>query len=396
MIKNILFIAKKDFHYSLKEKTLLLWMFIMPIVFFGFIGSTTGGFSGNSSSTVTNVAVWEHNPGDAENIPLAKQIVYRLKQENFNVVIFNQENDKEQRKYHFENYTRRLWLPENIQQKLDSGEQIEVTYASKAKGLSQNKDQFSIEKALYQTLGDILVVNKMNDQNMGQNKDVNFDDVNLFEKNIKLDISTSGEKLNIPSGFNQAVPGGLVMFIMMIALSSGALSLFLERQSGVLKRLAATPLTNTEIILGKWLGKWFIASLQLFYGMLLGWLLFNIHWGSHIIAITLILLLWSAFNAALAVLLGSFARSEGQVSAIATISSLLLAALGGCWWPIEITPEWMQSLANFLPTGWIMDALHKLMYFGSGLQEVAIHVMALIILSTTALYFAFKKFRYTI
>jgi ABC-type multidrug transport system permease subunit len=56
----------------------------------------------------------------------------------------------------------------------------------------------------------------------------------------------------------------------------------------------------------------------------------------------------------------------------------------------------MQSLANFLPTGWIMDALHKLMYFGSGLQEVMIHVFALIILSTTALYFAIKKFSYAI
>jgi len=392
MIKNILFIAKKDFHYSLKEKTLLLWMFIMPLVFFGFIGSTTGGFAGNNSSSVTNVAVWENNPGDTENIPLAKQIVYRLKQENFNVVVFNQVNDKEEREYHFKNYTRRLWLPENIQQKLDSGEQIEVLYASKAKGLSQDNDQFSIEKALYQTLGDMLVLNKTK----SQSKDANFNDVNLFEKNIKLDISTAGEKLNIPSGFNQAVPGILVMFIMMVALSSGALSLFIERQSGVLKRLAATPLTNTEIIVGKWLGKWFITILQLFYGMFMGWLLFKIHWGNHIIAIILILLLWAAFNAALAVLLGSFARSEGQVSAIATISSLLLAALGGCWWPIEVTPEWMQSLANFLPTGWIMDALHKLMYFGSGLQEVMIHVFALIILSTTALYFAFKKFRYAI
>jgi hypothetical protein len=24
---------------------------------------------------------------------------------------------------------------------------------------------------------------------------------------------------------------------------------------------------------------------------------------------------------------------------------MILAALGGCWWPIEITPPWMQSLS---------------------------------------------------
>jgi ABC-2 type transport system permease protein len=391
MLKNILFIAKKDFHYSMKEKTLLLWMFIMPLVFFGFIGSTTGGLAGSSPNTVINIALWENTPDDVENIALAKQIVYRLKQENFNVVVFNEAKDKQERKFHFKNYTRRLWLPENLQQKLDSGEQIEIEYTSKASGLSQNRDQFSIEKALYQTLGDILVVKKLS----GSDSGINFESVNNLKRNINVDIQDAGEKQEIPSGFNQAVPGILVMFIMMIALSSGALSLYLERKSGVLKRLAATPLTNQEIILGKWLGKWFITILQLIYGMVIGWLVFKIHWGNHLFTIVIILLLWAAFNSALAVLLGSLAKSEGQVSAIATITSLLLAALGGCWWPIEVTPMWMQSVANFLPTGWVMNILHQLMYFGGQLEDISVQVFALIVLSVIAMITAFKKFKYT-
>ena len=391
MLKNILFIAKKDFQYSLKEKTLLVWLFIMPIVFFGFIGSTTGGFAGRSANTTINVAIWEQHAGDAVNDPLAKQIIYRLEQEGFTLPVFNQQQDKQELKYHFKDYTRRLWLPENLSQKLANGEKIEIKYASKANGLTQDRDQFSIEKALYQTLGDILVFKKLNNNT----DNLNFDTVNELPKNIHVEISSAGEKLNIPSGFNQAVPGILVMFIMMIALSSGSLSIYLERQSGVLKRLAATPLTRKEIILGKWLGKWFITILQMIYGMLIGWLLFKIHWGNHLAAIVVILLLWAAFNSALAVLLGSLAQSEGQVSAISTISSLLLAALGGCWWPIEITPQWMQNMANFLPTGWIMDALHKLMYFGGQLQEVSLHIMALLILSLVAVSIAFNKFKFS-
>jgi len=391
MLKKILFIAKKDFQYSLKEKTLLVWLFIMPIVFFGFIGSTTGGFSGRSINTTTNVAIWEQHAGDAVNDPLARQIIYRLEQEGFTLPVFNQQKDKQELKYHFKDYTRRLWLPENLSQKLAKGEKIEIKYASKANGLTQDRDQFSIEKALYQTLGDILVFKKLNNNT----DNLNFDAINELPKNIYVEISSAGEKLNIPSGFNQAVPGILVMFIMMIALSSGSLSIYLERQSGVLKRLAATPLTRKEIILGKWLGKWFITILQIIYGMVIGWLLFKIHWGNHLVAIVVILLLWAAFNSALAVLLGSLAQSEGQVSAISTISSLLLAALGGCWWPIEITPQWMQKLANFLPTGWIMDALHKLMYFGGQLQEVSLHIMALLVLSLIAVSIAFSKFKFS-
>ncbi|MBL4660309.1 MAG: ABC transporter permease [Alcanivoracaceae bacterium] len=391
MLKKILFIAKKDFQYSLKEKTLLVWLFIMPIVFFGFIGSTTGGFAGKSINTTTNVAIWEQHAGDAVNDPLARQIIYRLEQEGFTLPIFNQQKDKQELKYYFKDYTRRLWLPENLSQKLAKDEKIEIKYASKANGLTQDRDQFSIEKALYQTLGDILVFKKLNNNT----DSLNFDAVNELPKNIYVEISSAGEKLNIPSGFNQAVPGILVMFIMMIALSSGSLSIYLERQSGVLKRLAATPLTRKEIILGKWLGKWFITILQIIYGMVIGWLLFKIHWGNHLVAIVVILLLWAAFNSALAVLLGSLAQSEGQVSAISTIFSLLLAALGGCWWPIEITPQWMQKLANFLPTGWIMDALHKLMYFGGQLQEVSLHIMALLVLSLIAVSIAFSKFKFS-
>ncbi|HHL32528.1 MAG TPA: ABC transporter permease [Oceanospirillales bacterium] len=391
MLPNIYFIAKKDFLYSLKEKTLLVWLFIMPIVFFGFIGSTTGGFAGRSSQVKANIAIWEQQIDSSKTDPLAKQILYRLEQENFNVLVFNNNTINADIKYHFEDYTRRLWLPADLQEKLKGGEQIEIEYDSSATGLGQNNDQFSIEKALYQTLGDVLVAKKLNG-----NKDLlDFNAVNQQHNNIVVEVSSAGEKQDIPSGFKQAVPGILVMFIMMIALSSGSLSVFLERKSGVLKRLAATPLTRKEIILGKWLGKWFITLLQMLYGMLIGWLLFKIHWGDHLGAIVFILLLWAAFNAALAVLLGSFAQSEGQVSAIATISSLLLAALGGCWWPIEITPQWMQSLANFLPTGWIMDAMHKLMYFGGQLQDVSLHMLAMVVLSLTAVTIAFNKFKFS-
>ena len=47
------------------------------------------------------------------------------------------------------------------------------------------------------------------------------------------------------------------------------------------------------------------------------------------------------------------------------IVSNVLAGLGGCWRPIEITPLWTQRLALLFPTGWTIDALHKLVNFGA-------------------------------
>lgn len=59
------------------------------------------------------------------------------------------------------------------------------------------------------------------------------------------------------------------------------------------------------------------------------------------------------------------------------LTTMILAALGGCWWPIEITPPWMQSLSLALPTGWAMDALHRLVHFGYGAGAAGPHVAAL-------------------
>ena len=45
MLRDAWFIARKDVQYLLRQRETLLWTFLMPIVFFYFIGTITGGFS---------------------------------------------------------------------------------------------------------------------------------------------------------------------------------------------------------------------------------------------------------------------------------------------------------------------------------------------------------------
>src|SRR6266478_6463643 len=48
MIRDALFIVKQDLSYLLHRRETLLWTFVMPIIFFYFIGTVTGGFGGRS------------------------------------------------------------------------------------------------------------------------------------------------------------------------------------------------------------------------------------------------------------------------------------------------------------------------------------------------------------
>ena len=387
-MQKIWFIAQKDFLYTLKDKTVLLWMFIMPLVFFAFIGSTTGGFSsGGSQSTL---AVWYD--GDAED-GVFRQMTMRLEADDYLLRIFSEQQPLYKDKWSFDDYDRQLWIPAGLATDVAAGNEVEIKYHIEEGGMDGDYHQFKLNKAIYQTLGDLLVLKKLQPESWQQ---LDFTAANEVARNLSLSVSTAGQQEQIPSGYKQAVPGILVMFIMMIALTSGAMTLFLERKTGVLKRLSAAPVSRQQLIFGKWLGKWLLASCQLVYGMVMGSLLFSIHWGEHWLMIFILLLSWAAACAGFSIMMGSWAKNEGQINGIPVIASMLLAALGGCWWPIEVAPEWMQTLAMFLPTGWVMDALHELMYFGGSLGDVINHQLGLYALALVALYLAFTQFKHEV
>jgi ABC-type multidrug transport system permease subunit len=93
-------------------------------------------------------------------------------------------------------------------------------------------------------------------------------------------------------------------------------------------------------------------------------------------------------------LLGSLVETEGQAIGIGVLASNSLAALGGCWWPIEVTPAWMQTLAGLLPTGWAMDASHRLISFQAGAASALPHTALLFAAALVAGWQAARQFRF--
>jgi ABC-type multidrug transport system permease subunit len=76
------------------------------------------------------------------------------------------------------------------------------------------------------------------------------------------------------------------------------------------------------------------------------------------------------------------------------LAANLLGALGGCWWPIEVVPEFLQRLAWCLPTGWAMYGMHRLMNFGAGWSEIALPFALLGGSALVFFYLAQRTFRY--
>lgn len=381
-MKNILFIAWQDVRNQLRQGSTLLWIFVMPPIFFFFIGTVTGGFSSAlGGGTDTPLTVVAESPGF-----LKDQIDLRLADNQFAATwVESLEPAAEEAAP-----IRTLTFDANMSDAVMAGEPVRASYDTGANALTREFEEIRIQRALYTALADIAIA----DATSGTLSADALIALNNAPRVWQLDVSPAGERLNIPSGFQQAVPGILVMFTLLVLLTSGGTMLVQERKQGLLRRLASTPISKIEVVAGKWDGRMVLATIQISVALIVGTYLFKMDWGPDFGMVMLVLLTWGGFCASAGLWLGTVANTQAQASGLGVLAANALAALGGCWWPIEITPAWMQTLQKFLPTGWTMDALHKLISFQAGAASVIPNIVMLLIATLVLGGLAVRRFRY--
>ena len=191
---------------------------------------------------------------------------------------------------------------------------------------------------------------------------------------------------------NFVLPGYLTMFVFFTA-AMGAEALARERQTHTLERLMANGVRRESLIVGKFLAGAFIGVVQVAVMWTVGALAFRIDLGVSPTAVVLLSLLMVLASAAFGVLLASFVSNVRTASAAGVLTSLVLAPLGGSWWPLFITPPFMQSLGRLTPHGWANGGLNKLMLFGAQFSDVVPEMVALVIFAAVFLSLALWKFR---
>lgn len=379
----IALLARTDLKLALKERSTVLWLFIMPVVFFYFIGTVT---QGGMSFTDTPVKLLVENEDGGF---LSQHLETRLEDNLFSII---RPEEIEAPKDGDEPETfRRLVIPSDFTEKLKADEPATISFEGLRSGYGNQYDFFRVQKAAFSVLGDLVVVKS-------SGAVISPDELALATtepRRVQLLVNPAGRQMQIPSGFQQAIPGTLVMFTLLVLLTSGAAMLVDDREKQLLRRLASAPLTRGQVVMGKWAGRMALATVQIAVAIGVSFTpLFDMNWGHALPMVVIILLAWGALCTSLALLLGSLARTDSQASNLGAFATMVLAALGGCWWPIEVAPAWMQQIQLFTPTGWTMDALHKLISFDMPWQSALPHMATLIIATFVIGWVASRRFRF--
>jgi ABC-2 type transport system permease protein len=167
------------------------------------------------------------------------------------------------------------------------------------------------------------------------------------------------------------------MFVFMAAAFS-AETIVRERQNHTLERLLATSVRRESILIGIFAGTTAKGLIQIIIFWTVGLLVFNMNLGLYPAAVVFLSIFMVVMSSAFAIMLATLAKTQRSAGSIALITSLVLAPLGGCWWPLFITPRWMQFIAKITPHGWATTGFNKLLVFSADFSTVVPEILALL------------------
>lgn len=219
------------------------------------------------------------------------------------------------------------------------------------------------------------------------------DDWQSLYRRIDHDVPASAQKVRVEAIFkhkNQLemdntsarAAGFSIMFVMIEMISVTGVLLEAKR-SGVWYRIMATPSSRFQILAGYFLSFFLIGWVQFAVLMLSSSLLFGVHWGNPVALMAFVSAVLLAV-VGLGLFIAGFVKTTEQQAALGNLIVVSTSMLGGVYWPLDVVPNIMQKIAQFVPQKWAMDGFTELIARGGSLADIA--MPAAVLLGFAALF----------
>ena len=157
------------------------------------------------------------------------------------------------------------------------------------------------------------------------------------------------------------------VFIPLIGLCA---TFAYERQKGTLRRLLTTPTSKALFLFATIAGQVLTALVQMVLLVLFGVFVMKLNWGHDLAALALILVTSALAAAALGTMMATFVKTEAQGNGLSIMIGMVMALMGGCWYPLELFPRAVQQAVKILPTTWSMLGMLDIVQRGLGVTAI--------------------------
>jgi ABC-2 type transport system permease protein len=189
------------------------------------------------------------------------------------------------------------------------------------------------------------------------------------------------------------VPGLIGVILTMTMVLFTGVSIVRERERGNMELLIATPISRSELMIGKVLPYVAIGLVQTTLVLLLGLWLFDVPVRGGVLDVYFAALLLIVANLTLGLLLSTKAQSQFQAMQMSFFVFLPSILLSGFMFPFAGMPRVIQWLAEILPLTHFLRLIRGVMLRGANLLELWPDVAALIAFTAVMMTLAISRFR---
>ncbi|MFH1121860.1 MAG: ABC transporter permease [Bacteroidota bacterium] len=186
----------------------------------------------------------------------------------------------------------------------------------------------------------------------------------------------------MPNAVQHNVPAWTLFGMFLICIPVAG-SIIKERSEGCLARLKTLPISFLNILMPKTIVFVAICLLQAIAIFLTGVYLMpflglpGLQMGGNFMALFLISLASALAASGFGIAIGSIASTHVQASTFGSVSTVILAAIGGVWVPVMVMPEIMRNISAFSPLNWGVNGYYNVFLRNASTMDVMPEILKL-------------------
>lgn len=193
------------------------------------------------------------------------------------------------------------------------------------------------------------------------------------------------------------LPGQLGFSLLSSGVFGVAFMFFNLRNTLVLKRFFATPISRSFIVLGEALSRVIFQMITAIVIILVGYYFFGftlIHGFQTLLEMLLLSFIGLLLFMGLGFIVSGLATSDSSIPPFANLITLPQFLLGGTFFSVEAFPNWLQPISKILPLTHLNTAMRSVAFEGQNLWDVRGEIAVLLIWGIAVYIVAIKVFKW--
>ncbi len=190
----------------------------------------------------------------------------------------------------------------------------------------------------------------------------------------------------------------LSMVLMFGVLGSGffggGLRATMDREAGILRRFKVAPISPAPILVASIVTGWCLFIPSLFFFLILGRLRYGMEFPHNFLSLFLIVSAGALAFRAVGLIIASIANSMAESQIIIQLLYLPMLMLSGATVPLSIMPDWLQSVAQFLPATHLYLGMQGVLVRGESILQNLDALFAMLLTLAVGLFISVKLFRW--